>query len=119
MSEIVINLIKKAIEDAKANLATLEQELVRQEKAHSQEANPRGGRTIKRRSRGFRDGSVPQVAQTFLVEGPLGADVLADRISKRIGKEMNARDLGIALSKYIRQGKFFERTEDGRYGLRK
>ena len=119
MSEIVINLIKKAIEDAKAHLATLEQELVRQERPRNQEANARGGRTVKRKSRGFREGSVPQAAQAILKEGPLEAEVLADRIARKVDKAMNARDLGIALSKYIRSGVIFEKYEDGRYGLKK
>jgi hypothetical protein len=119
MSEIVISLLKKAIEDSKAELAKLESELAKQERLHRQETDGRGNRPVRRKSRGFRDGSVPQVAELILREGPLEGDVLADRVSKKIQKEMDARDLGIALSKYLRKGLVFQKTEDGLYALKK
>jgi hypothetical protein len=119
MSEIIIDLLRKAIEDTRARLVQLEAELAEQERARSQGMNGRRGGSVRRKRRGFRDGSIPQIAELILREGPLEGDALADRVSKKVQKEMNARDLGIALSKYIRKGLVFQRTEEGLYALKK
>jgi hypothetical protein len=120
MSEIVIDLLKKAIEDTRVHLARLEAELVEQEKAMERaQSNGRSARVIRRRRRGLREGSIPQVAESVLREGPMDADALAATVSQKTGKEISARDLGIGLGRYIRKGQTFQKTEEGLYALNK
>jgi len=120
MSEILIDLLKKAIEDTRGHLAKLESELVDQEKAMERaQSNGRSMRVMRRRRRGLREGSIPQIAASVLREGPMDADALATTVSEKTGKKISARDLGIGLGRYIRKGQMFQKTEAGLYALNK
>jgi hypothetical protein len=121
MSAIVIELLRKAIDETRSHLARLESELVDQEIAmeRSQSASGRLGRASRRKRRGLRNGSIPQIAESILRDGQLSGIALAEKVSQKTGKEINVRDLGIGLGRYIRKGIVFQKTEEGLYALKK
>jgi hypothetical protein len=70
------------------------------------------------RSRGFREGSIPAAAYAALKGKPsLSLDELTIAIKGKT-KAKDSRDVSVALSKYVRDGKYFAIDEDGKYGAK-
>jgi hypothetical protein len=74
----------------------------------------RGGRT-----RGFRPGSIPALAQAALksYKAPISLEDLTTHLKKTI-PSLDARKVSLALSRYVRLGQHFTVAEDGKYSLK-
>ena len=69
--------------------------------------------------RGLRAGSVPALAQTALraAKQHLTLHDLTEHL-KKSNSSVDTRKVSIALSRYVREGKYFVQDEDGKYGLK-
>jgi hypothetical protein len=77
-----------------------------------------GPASRSKKARGLREGSVPALAQAALkTHKLLTLDELA-ALLKKSNPDIEARSISLALSKYVRNGKYFEINEEGKYGLR-
>jgi hypothetical protein len=72
------------------------------------------------RTRGFRPNSIPAVAYNALKgKQPLSLEDLTAAIKgKTKASVKEPRDVSVALSKYVRDGKYFVIHEDGKYGAK-
>ncbi len=70
-------------------------------------------------TRGLRPGSIPALAQASLksAKQPLSLDDLTAHL-KKTNISLDSRKVSIALSRYVRLGKYFVIGEDGKYGLK-
>ncbi len=109
-----IEVLKAAIEAKRREITELESVLRRLQAEAEAAFNGKGRR--QRRSTGFKNGSVPQIAFEILKEvgSPMTAHALADALDKR-GKVISTNVLAGSLARYM--GKVFERTPDGMYML--
>lgn len=73
----------------------------------------------KKVTRGLRPGSIPALAQAALkgFKTPATLDELTAFI-KKSDADVDARKVSLALSRYVRQGRFFAITEEGKYHLK-
>ncbi len=71
------------------------------------------------RRSGFRPGSIPALVFSALKEfnQPMSLDDLVGSVRKH-NNSLNARRVSIAISRYVRMGKYFVLTEDGKYWLK-
>lgn len=109
---IVTEVIKAAIEAKRKEIQELESTL-RNLETQSDSTK----RTRRRRSTGFKPGSVPYLVNEILTakKGPIAAADLAEELRKR-GKEISTNVLAGSLNRYM--DRIFERTPDGMYALR-
>lgn len=72
----------------------------------------------KKGARGLRPGSIPALAQAALkAKQPVTLDELAAQI-KKTDADADARKVSLALSRYVRLGRVFAITEEGKYHLK-
>lgn len=95
-------------------------ELLRRRKEALAALQGKSGSGKNNRSRGFREGSIPAAAHAVLKgKQPLSLDDLAAAIKgKTKGTVKDSRALSVALSKYVRDGKYFVIHADGKYGAK-
>ena len=113
MSEAVRTALQVAIETKRRELAELEMAL-RKHDAESTTANGKSKR--RRKSTGFKQGSVPSLVQDILKSRGVSmpAAELSDELKKK-GKDVDSRVIASSLNRYI--GKVFERSTEGFYRL--
>lgn len=72
-----------------------------------------------RKPRGFRGKSIPSQVYAFLKATRQHASLqeLAEHL-KKADSTVDARKISLALSKYVRSGRFFVQTDEGKYGLK-
>jgi hypothetical protein len=72
----------------------------------------------KKGVRGLRPGSIPALAQAALkLKQPATLEELTGQI-KKTDTDADARKVSLALSRYVRLGRFFAVTEEGKYHLK-
>lgn len=104
----LIEALEKAVRDAQEELRRARAALA----ALRGKDSPRG-----RKKSGPRAGSIPAAAQAALKDAqkPLSAE----EIATRIGKGKNARDVSVALARYVSRGDIFAKNTEGKYELLK
>jgi hypothetical protein len=109
---IVAEVLKAAIEAKRREIQELESTLRNLENQSDNRKTTR-----RRRSTGFKPGSVPYLVNEILIakKGPITAADLAEELKKR-GKEISTNVLAGSLNRYM--DRIFERTPDGMYALR-
>jgi hypothetical protein len=71
--------------------------------------------------RGLRAGSLPALALSTLrtLKIRLSGEELADQLKKNTPNlDVDGRKISLALSRYVREGKYFSYGEDAKYGLK-
>src|SRR5438445_4719515 len=113
MSTTVREVLKTAIETKRREIAELEAALRR---ADAEDDSDSGKLRRRRRSKGFKQGSLPYLVHEILTENkaPMPAADLAEALKKR-GKAVGTNIIAGSLNRYM--GKIFDRTNEGMYVL--
>jgi hypothetical protein len=114
MNQAVKEVLKAAIDTKRREIEQLEEALRDMEKENSP-----GKLKRRRRPSGFRQGSVPFLVHEILsvTDTPLTPAEIADLLAATYEKRITTNILAGSLNRYM--GKIFDRTEDGKYIIRK
>lgn len=106
----------KLIERLEEGVREAEELLRRRKDALAALKGKASGKKGARGDRGLRPGSIPALALAALkrLKQPVSLDELTSFL-KTSNTSLDARKVSLALSKYVRTGKYFEVNEEGKY----